>query len=60
MSCYGRDLNLIINKIERDLIMIEEWLDPNFDISKHKFIMFRDKKISFVKNFKLLGFVIDL
>ena len=29
MSCYGRDLNLIINNIERDLIMIEEWLNNN-------------------------------
>ena len=27
MSCYGRDLNLIINNIERDLIMIEERLE---------------------------------
>ena len=90
MSCYGRDMNLIIHNMERDLILIEEWLnnnrllinvkktqamhfsasakyknfalnnnDPDVDISKHKHIMFKDKKITFVKNFRLLGFIID-
>ena len=29
------------------------------DISKHKHIMFKDKKITFVKKFRLLGFIID-
>ena len=29
MSCYGRDMNLIIHNIERDLILIEEWLNNN-------------------------------
>ena len=33
--------------------------DPDVDISKHKHIMFKDKKITFVKNFRLLGFIID-
>ena len=32
--------------------------DPDVDIrSKHKHIMFKDKKITFVKNFRLLGFI---
>jgi hypothetical protein len=31
----------------------------NIDISQHKFISFKDKKIKFVKTFKLLGFIID-
>ena len=33
--------------------------NPDVDISKHKHIMFKDKKITFVKNFRLLGFIID-
>ena len=33
--------------------------DPNIELSQHKYISFKDKNITFVKNFKLLGFTVD-
>ena len=33
--------------------------NPNIEISQHKYISFKDKNITFVKNFKLLGFIVD-
>ena len=33
--------------------------NPNVDLSQHKYINFNNKKIKFVRTFKLLGVIID-